>query len=147
MGKCFTFLHPRRKLSLEIKILTFSQAGLEVINSSALIIYVLKVQVLLRSCQTNLISSYILPFPLLHYLAQIEPFWRQYTTRWMVTLIGMHSCKGWFAHFLCIHVLWPLLPRRCSYSVVLIWTPKTINFPFSSNAKLMVFRCPNIQAN
>ena len=75
MGKCFTLLHPRRKLSIEIKILTFSLAGLEVINSSAFISYVLQVQVLLRSCQTNLISScYILPFPLLHYLAQNEPF-------------------------------------------------------------------------
>ena len=27
-----------------------------------------------------------------------------------------------------------------------IGTPKTINFPFVSNGKLMVFRCPNIQA-
>ena len=75
MGKCFTLLHPRGKLSLEIKILTFSLAGLEVLSSSAFISYVLQVQVLQRSCQTNLISScYILPFPLLHYLAQIEPF-------------------------------------------------------------------------
>ena len=83
MGKCFTLLHPRRKLSLEKKVLTFSLAGLEVVSSSAFISYVLQVQVLLRSCQTNLISScYVLPFPLLQYLAQIEPFWRQYTTRW-----------------------------------------------------------------
>ena len=28
-----------------------------------------------------------------------------------------------------------------------IWTPKTINFPFVSNEKLMIFRCPNIQAH
>ena len=28
-----------------------------------------------------------------------------------------------------------------------IGTPKTINFPFVSNGKLMVFRCPNIQAH
>ena len=27
-----------------------------------------------------------------------------------------------------------------------IGTPKIINFPFFSNGKLMVFRCPNIQA-
>ena len=27
-----------------------------------------------------------------------------------------------------------------------IGTPKIINFPFVSNGKLMVFRCPNIQA-
>ena len=68
---------------LEIKVLTFSLAGLEVVSSSAFISYVLQVQVLLRSCQTNLISScYFLPFPLLHYLAQTEPFQRQYTTRW-----------------------------------------------------------------
>ena len=74
MGKCFTLLHPKRKLSLEIKVLTFGLAGLEVVSSSAFISYVLQVQVLLRSCQTNLISSCnILPFPLLHYLAQIEP--------------------------------------------------------------------------
>ena len=28
-----------------------------------------------------------------------------------------------------------------------IGTPKTINFPFVSNGKLMAFRCPNIQAH
>ena len=28
-----------------------------------------------------------------------------------------------------------------------IGTPKTINFPFVSNRKLMGFRCPNIQAH
>ena len=28
-----------------------------------------------------------------------------------------------------------------------IGTPKTINFPFVSNGKLMDFRCPNIQAH
>ena len=28
-----------------------------------------------------------------------------------------------------------------------IGTPKTINFPFVSNEKLMVYRCPNIQAH
>ena len=28
-----------------------------------------------------------------------------------------------------------------------IGTPKTVNFPFVSNGKLMVFRCPNIQVH
>ena len=28
-----------------------------------------------------------------------------------------------------------------------IGTPKTIYFPFVANGKLMVFRCPNIQAH
>ena len=28
-----------------------------------------------------------------------------------------------------------------------IGTPKTINFPFVSNGKSMVFRCPSIQAH
>ena len=28
-----------------------------------------------------------------------------------------------------------------------IGTPKTINFPFVSSGKLMIFRCPNIQAH
>ena len=28
-----------------------------------------------------------------------------------------------------------------------IGTPKTVNFPFVSNGKLMVFSCPNIQAH
>ena len=28
-----------------------------------------------------------------------------------------------------------------------IGTPKTINFPFVSNGKLMIFRCPNIPAH
>ena len=27
-----------------------------------------------------------------------------------------------------------------------IGTPKTINFPFGTNGKLMVFKCPNIKA-
>ena len=57
-------LHPRRKLSLEIKFLTFSLAGLEVINSSAFISCILQEQVLLRSCQVLVI--YCFPFtPLL----------------------------------------------------------------------------------
>ena len=60
MGNCFTFLHPRRKLYIEIKNL----AGLEVINSSALIGYALQVQALLRSCQTSLINSYYIAFSL-----------------------------------------------------------------------------------
>ena len=28
-----------------------------------------------------------------------------------------------------------------------IGTPKNINFPFVSNGKLMIFRCPNIQTD
>ena len=28
-----------------------------------------------------------------------------------------------------------------------IGTPKTINFPFVPNGKLMIFRCPNIEAH
>ena len=28
-----------------------------------------------------------------------------------------------------------------------IGTPKTINFPFVPNGKLMIFRCPNISAH
>ena len=49
--------------------------------------YVVQVQVLLRTSQTNLIIScyisYILPFPLLyfHILSQNEPFSKQYMTR------------------------------------------------------------------
>ena len=42
---------------LEIKILIFNLAGLEVVKSSALISYALQVQVLLRSFQTTLINS------------------------------------------------------------------------------------------
>ena len=36
-----------------------------------------------------------------------------------------------------------LLTLKC----LSIGTPKTINFPFVSNEKLMIFRCPNIQAH
>ena len=44
------------------------------------------------------------------------------------------------------HLLQPV--AMCSTLKCLsIGTPKTINFPFVSNGKLMVFRCPNIQAH
>ena len=38
----------------------------------------------------------------------------------------------------------------CKYNTLKclsIGTPNTINFPFVANGKLMVFRCPNIQAH
>ena len=35
----------------------------------------------------------------------------------------------------------------CTLKCLSIGTPKIINFPFVSNGKLMVFRCPNIQAH
>ena len=35
----------------------------------------------------------------------------------------------------------------CTLKCLSIGTPKTINFAFVSNGKLMVFRCPNIQAH
>ena len=46
---------------------------------------------------------------------------------------AMHSCNNCFF----FHTL------KC----LSIGTPKTINFPFVANGKLMVFRCPNIQAH
>ena len=36
---------------------------------------------------------------------------------------------------------------ECTLKCLSIGTPKIINFPFVSNGKLMVFRCPNIQAH
>ena len=43
-------------------------------------------------------------------------------------------------------------PKSCTQAMVTlkclsIGTPKALNFPFVSNGKLMVFRCPNIQAH
>ena len=46
------------------KYLVFKLAGLKVINSSALISYVLQVQGLLRNCQINLINSCYTAFSL-----------------------------------------------------------------------------------
>ena len=45
-----------------------------------------------------------------------------------------------------------LLPLKVSLFIftlkcLSIWTPKTINFPFVPNGKIMGFRCPNIQAH
>ena len=37
----------------------------------------------------------------------------------------------------------PLVTLKC----LSIGTPKIINFPFVSNGKLMIFRCPNIQTD
>ena len=35
----------------------------------------------------------------------------------------------------------------CTLKCLSIGTPKTINFPFVSNEKLMIFRCSNIQSH
>ena len=56
------FYFSASKKKIEMKILTFNQAGLEVIYSSAPISYALQVQVLLKSCQTNLINSCYIAF-------------------------------------------------------------------------------------
>ena len=41
--------------------------------------------------------------------------------------------------------------QYCQYEITLkclsIGTPKIINFPFVSNGKLMIFRCPNIETH
>ena len=37
--------------------------------------------------------------------------------------------------------------RGATLKCLSIGTPKAISFPFVSNGKLMVFRCPNIQAH
>ena len=39
------------------------------------------------------------------------------------------------------------LLKQTTLKCLSIGTPKIINFPFVSNGKLMVFRCPNIQAH
>ena len=54
---------------------------------------------------------------------------------------------------LSFHVLFMLAMRLKSWHLIYtlkclsIGTPKTINFPFVSNEKLMIFRCSNIQAH
>ena len=53
----------------------------------------------------------------------------------------------------CHHVVHGLLGRNSQTQMVFtlkclsIGTPKIINFPFVSNGKLMIFRCPNIQTD
>ena len=39
------------------------------------------------------------------------------------------------------------IKKKSTLKCLSIGTPKIINFPFVSNGKLMVFRCPNIQAH
>ena len=46
---------------------------------------------------------------------------------------------SWAIGYITLYVL---ITLKC----LSIGTPKIINFPFVSNGKLMVFRCPNIQA-
>ena len=48
-----------------------------------------------------------------------------------------------FFSFLFFRFVYLEITRKC----LSIGTPKTINFPFVSNGKLIVFRCPNIQAH
>ena len=36
---------------------------------------------------------------------------------------------------------------KCTLKCLSIGTPRIINFPFVSNGKLMIFRCPNIQTD
>ena len=60
----------------------------------------------------------------------------------MLSIFNNHSFEClvtmlWFAYQCTLPTL------KC----LSIGTPKTINFPFVSNGKLMVFRCPNIQAH
>ena len=58
------FSASKKKIISKNKNLIFNLAGLEVINSSALISYAVQVQVLLRNCQTNLINSCYIAFSL-----------------------------------------------------------------------------------
>ena len=51
---------------------------------------------------------------------------------------------AWQNH--CFEILWTkifVITLKC----LSIGTPKTNNFPFVSNEKLMIFMCPNIQAH
>ena len=41
----------------------------------------------------------------------------------------------------------PVKVYSCTLKCLNIGTPKVINFPFVSNGKLMIFRCPNIQTD
>ena len=44
-------------------------------------------------------------------------------------------------------IIFLISQRKHTLKCLSIGTPKTINFPFVSNGKLIVFRCPNIQAH
>ena len=41
----------------------------------------------------------------------------------------------------------PSVGKVCTLKCLSIGTPKTTTFPFVPNEKMMVFRCPNIQAH
>ena len=62
----------------------------------------------------------------------------------------MRSYKKLTLLLLICTILARLIKRsiaRNTLKCLSIGTPKTINFPFVSNGKLMLFRCPNIQAH
>ena len=49
--------------------------------------------------------------------------------------------------FSTVEILLKLMGALYTLKCLSIGTPKIINFPFVSNGKLMIFRCPNIQAH
>ena len=49
--------------------------------------------------------------------------------------------------FSCSSVLSQIFKICHTLKCLKIGTPKTINFPFVPNGKLMIFRCPNVQAH
>ena len=66
-------------------------------------------------------------------------------------LLARTQFTGFLLRFACENVLGKKLTARLFFLNTLkclsIGTPKIINFPFVSNGKLMIFRCPNIQTD
>ena len=52
-----------------------------------------------------------------------------------------------FGHSSLTRYLQGIMQKIPTLKCLSIGTPKTINFPIVSNGKLMIFRCPNIQAH
>ena len=58
--------------------------------------------------------------------------------------------KGGLWHLFALNFMDDILLKTCftnTLKCLSIGTPKIINFPFVSNGKVMIFRCPNIPAH
>ena len=61
-----------------------------------------------------------------------------------ISLMITRYCKPWIITLLQGKSIAELQIRWVTLTCISIGTPKTINFPFVSNGKLMIFMCPNI---
>ena len=90
---------------------------------------------------------------------QLEPLTQKLSLRFcnllhfplLVYTLNLVKQKKKYLSLLCCQSMPSFLHLKYNVIVTLkclsFGTPKIINFPFVSNGKLMVFRCPNIQAH